>query len=157
MPQAHAHTHTHATNKHTHTRAQNVIEYFWAMRKLFSLAKAPEKSVENIMKNRLNFVAAAGAEMYATVFFFVWLIPPYGKWQETRRVQITLIKYKNLWLAYYEYRRQQTQTYWAAYRVPDIRFRQPISSALLLIVYVYVQSYLNCKRKKPKRFVYSIY
>lgn len=72
-PSPRAHTHTHATNKqtHTHTRAQNVVEYFWAMRKLFSLAKAPEKSVENIMKNRLNFVAAAGAEMYATVFFFV--------------------------------------------------------------------------------------
>lgn len=59
---------------------KNVVEYFWAMRKLFSLAEAAkgksieEQSAENIMKNRLNFVAATNAVMCAILFFFLRMI-----------------------------------------------------------------------------------
>jgi len=59
------------------------------------------------MKNRLNFVAAASYE-WAFSHPGFWLILPYGNWQETQRVQIALIKYKNLWFAYYKCRRQQS-------------------------------------------------
>lgn len=58
------------------------------------------------MKNRLNFVAAARAEVYAT-FFLCMINTPIWQLAKTRRVQITLIKYKNLWFAYYECRRQR--------------------------------------------------